>query len=49
MDTDAQLFHTQEPTKILEKQDETKKTKYLANCLAQRKEFTLLVLSVDGL
>ena len=49
MDTDAELYCSQDLAKVFVKQEHEKKEKYLSQCLAQHKEFTPLVLSVDRL
>ena len=49
MDLDAAMYNHQDPTKVLAKQDQGKKETHLSSCLAQHKEFTLLVFSVDGM
>ena len=48
-DTDAPSYRGQDPVKILAKQEDEKKGKYLDRCLASRRQFTPLVFSVDGL
>ena len=48
-DTDAKSHQKTEPTKVLEIQEKEKKTKYLAHLHEQRKDFTPMVYSVDGI
>ena len=48
-DTDAASYRTKTPEKVLEEAEEAKKKKYLHHCLEQRRHFTPLVFSVDGL
>jgi hypothetical protein len=48
-DTDAPSNRGLDPAKILKKHEKEKQAKYLAHCLARRRHFTPLVLSVDGL
>ena len=48
-DTDALSYLDQDPAGVLACQEKAKKKKHLANCLAQHKEFTPLVFSVDSL
>ncbi len=48
-DTDAKLYRSQDPHKVLAMQEQEKKKKYLQSCLEQRKHFTPFVVSTDGL
>jgi hypothetical protein len=48
-DTDAPSFRTQDPAKVLAKQERQKTQKYGAACAASRRHFTPLVFSVDGM
>jgi hypothetical protein len=48
-DTDAPSNRNTAPSRILRKHEEEKKAKHNALCLAQRRHFTPLVFSVDGL
>jgi hypothetical protein len=47
-DTDAPTYRGQSTAKVLEKHEKEKKKKYLKACLEQRRHFTPLVFSVDG-
>jgi hypothetical protein len=47
-DTDASAYWGQATDKILLKHEKEKKTRYLQACLDQRRHFTPLVFSVDG-
>jgi hypothetical protein len=48
-DTDAKSHHLKDPHKLLAGQEKEKKRMYLDACLAQRRHFTLFVVSTDGL
>jgi hypothetical protein len=48
-DTDAKSKLSKDPAKVLESHEKEKKKKYLASCTAQRRHFTPLVVSTDGL
>jgi hypothetical protein len=48
-DTDAKLYRSQDPHKVLARQEREKKKMYLQSCLEQRKHFTPFVVSTDGL
>jgi hypothetical protein len=49
-DTDAKLYWSRDPHKVLATQEREKKKKYLQSCLKQRKHFfTPFVISTDGL
>ena len=48
-DTDQHSYLSQDPHKILEARATRKKNKYLSACLLQRRHFTPLITSVDGL
>jgi hypothetical protein len=48
-DTDAPSYRSQTPAKVLLMHEKRKKDKYLDACLASRRQFTPLVLSVDGM
>ena len=48
-DTDAKSYRAKSPKNVLAAQENSKKKKYLAPCLAQRRHFTPFVVSCDGL
>ena len=48
-DTDAKSYRGKDPRKVLASHEEAKKGKYADACLRQRRHFTPLVFSVDGL
>jgi hypothetical protein len=48
-DTDAPSHRNTAPEKVLQRHEKEKKDKYGALCIAQRRTFTPLVFSVDGL
>ena len=48
-DTDARSYRNTDPMKVLATQEKEKKGKYLRACHEQRKDFTPLVYSVDGI
>jgi hypothetical protein len=48
-DTDAPSHRNTAPEKVLQRHEKEKKEKYGALCIAQRRTFTPLVFSVDGL
>ena len=48
-DTDQKSYRGRTPEKVLESMETEKKKKYLQPCLEQRRHFTPLVFSVDGL
>ena len=48
-DTDAQSHQNIDPIKVLELQEKEKKAKYLAHLHEQRKDFTPMVYSLDGI
>ena len=48
-DTDSRSNRNKDPDKILAQHEKEKKNKYLRPCLEQRRDFTPLVYSVDGL
>ena len=48
-DTDAPSYIKLDPVKVIENQEKQKKQKYLQSCLDQRRQFTPVVLSIDGL
>jgi hypothetical protein len=48
-DTDAPSYRQQDVRKILEKHEKEKKKRYLQPCIEQRRHFTPLVFSVDGM
>jgi hypothetical protein len=48
-DTDCPSYRNMDPAQVLVNREKNKKTKHLAACLAQRRTFTPLVFSVDGL
>ena len=48
-DTDARSHRHKAPEKVLADQEKEKKDKYLATCHEQRKDFTPLVYSIDGM
>ncbi len=48
-DTDAKSYLSRDPAKVLETHEKEKKKKYLASCIAQRRNFTPFVVSTDGL
>ena len=48
-DTDAPSNRSQDPAKILRRQETEKKNRYSAACAARRKHFTPLVFSADGM
>ena len=48
-DTECRTTRNQEPEKVLNKCEKLKKAKHLAPCLEQRRDFTPLVYSVDGM
>jgi hypothetical protein len=48
-DTDAKLYWSQDPHKVLATQEHEEKKKYLQSCLKQHKHFTPFVISTDGL
>ena len=48
-DTDAPTYRNQAPKKVLVSQERQKKRHYLQACLDQRRSFTPLVTSTDGL
>ena len=48
-DTEARSARTRDFAKVLAAQEKEKKDKYLNPCLQQRKDFTPLVYSVDGI
>jgi hypothetical protein len=47
--TDAKLYNSREPEKVLKSAEKVKKNKYLEHCLQQQRDFTPFVISVDGL
>ena len=49
VNTDAKSYWEKSPEKCLEKAEKSKKKMYLEACLQQRRHFSLLVASVDGL
>jgi hypothetical protein len=49
MDTESKLYRNRPYLVALEAQEKEKKDKYLRPCLEQRKDFTPLVYSVDGI
>jgi hypothetical protein len=48
-DTECRSTRNQDPTKVLKRCEQQKKDKYLDACLEQRRDFTPLVYSVDGM
>jgi len=48
-DTDCVSYRNMDPAQVLVNREKAKKKKHLAACLAQRRTFTPLVFSVDGL
>jgi hypothetical protein len=48
-DTDAKLYRSRDPHKVLAAQEREKKKKYLQFCHKQRKHFTPFAVSTDGL
>jgi len=48
-DTDQHSYRNTEPQKCLAKMEKEKKDKYLRSCHEQRKDFTPMVYSIDGL
>ena len=48
-DTDARSARNRDYSKVISAQEKEKKDKYLDSCLQQRKDFTPLVYSVDGI
>jgi hypothetical protein len=48
-DTDAKSNLSKDPAKVPEAHEREKKRKYLKSCLEQRRHFTPLVVSTDGL
>ena len=48
-DTEAPSHRNKDPAKVLEAQEKAKKAKYLRQCHENRKDFTPLVYSVDGM
>ena len=48
-DTDSRSQRNTDPAKILARHEKEKKNKYLHSCLEQRRDFTPMVYSVDGL
>jgi hypothetical protein len=48
-DTDQPSSRNTDPAKVLLRQEREKKAKYGALCIAQRRSFTPLVFSIDGL
>jgi hypothetical protein len=48
-DTDARSYRNTAPTKVQERQEKEKKTKYLDACTQAWRHFTPLVFSVDGM
>ena len=48
-DTDARSYRTQDPKKVLKKQEKDKKDKYGEACKEAHMHFTPLVYSVDGM
>ena len=48
-DTDCPTYRGQDPAKVLAGREKAKKSKHLQACLAQRRTFTPLAFSVDGL
>ena len=48
-DTNQPSYLSQDPHKVLEARATRKKNKYLSACLSQRRHFTPLITSVDGL
>jgi hypothetical protein len=48
-DTDAKLYWSGDPHKVLATQEREKKKKYLQSCLEQCKHFAPFVVSTDGL
>ena len=49
VDTDAPSYRGQNPEKILARHEKEKRDRYLDSCKEQRREFTPLIFSVDGL
>ena len=47
--TDSRAHRNKDPTKCLESQEKEKKDKYERACREQRKDFTALVYSIDGM
>jgi hypothetical protein len=48
-DTEARSYRNRDYDKVLAAQEKEKKGKYLQVCLEQRKDFTPMVYSVDGI
>ncbi len=48
-DPDRPSVRNQNSTKLLKQHEKWKRDKYLVDCLARRRHFTLLMFSVDGL
>ena len=48
-DTEAPSYRNQDFTKVLAAQEKEKKKKYLAPLHAQRKDFTPMIYTVDGI
>jgi len=48
-ETDAKIYQTKDPMKVLASHEKNKKKKYLAPCLAQWHHFTPFIVSADGL
>jgi hypothetical protein len=48
-DTDAKSYLSRDPAKVLEAREKEKQRKYLAPCIAQRRNFIPFVVSTNGL
>jgi hypothetical protein len=48
-DLDAKSYRNQDPAKVLANQEKQKKSKYLQECLQQRRAFVPFVVSTDGM
>ena len=45
-DTDAPMYRNRDPIKVLAAHEKEKKDKYLEDCLARRRHFTPIVVSI---